>query len=180
MGKKVTAKRPSGVFAGRLREAREHKGWSQQDLCDRLAEVGARTDRATIARTESGERGVSLDDAVLYSAALGASLVHMIIPINGGELLALAPQWEVTPRLARHWVRAESALRPEDGRTLVAEAPEEEWLARQHVFLDLAAAQLRDVVDAVVDEDRERAADSIDKLNLLLERIRKEVDDGPR
>lgn len=176
--KQPIGKRPSEVFAERMREARERKRWSQQDMADRLAEMGDPTDRATLARTETRARGLSLDDAVAYSAALGASFIHMVCPLDPAEPVAVAPKLVLPAGHVRDWMRAKRVIRPEDKRTFLTEAPEDEWIARQHVLIGVAVDRLQDVVDAVAREERDRAADLIDELNPLLAQIRREVTDG--
>jgi len=180
MSTKAEAKRPSQVFASRMREARERKRWSQQDMADRLSEMGEPTDRATLARTETLNRGLSLDDAIAYSAALGASFVHMVCPLEAAEPVALAPGLVLSARHVRDWMRGQREIRPEDQRTFITEAPQEELVARQQVLINVASERLQDVVDAIVADDRERAADLIDELNPLLAQIRREITDGPR
>ena len=41
-------------------------------------------DRAIIARVETDNRGISLDEAILFAAALGTSLENMIVPSDVG------------------------------------------------------------------------------------------------
>ena len=77
--------RPSETFAARLQEVRTAKGWTQQELADRLGELGRKIDRAALARIEHGDRQVSIDDMMEICAALGPSPIHMIIPIAGTD-----------------------------------------------------------------------------------------------
>jgi transcriptional regulator with XRE-family HTH domain len=51
--------KPSEVFAERMQEVRERRRWSQQELADRLDELGWPTDRSTLARIEGKSRGVA-------------------------------------------------------------------------------------------------------------------------
>lgn len=176
--KQPTGKRPSEVFAERMREARERKRWSQQDMADRLAEMGNPTDRATLARTETRTRGLSLDDAVAYSAALGASFIHMVCPLDPAEPVAVAPKLVLPAGHVRDWMRAKRVIRPEDKRTFLTEAPEEEWIARQHILINVAATTLGEAADALGADDRARAADLMDQLDPLIIQIRKEIADG--
>jgi transcriptional regulator with XRE-family HTH domain len=170
-------KRPSEVFAERLREARERKRWSQQDLADRLAEMGEPVDRATIARTETGARGVYLDDAVAYAAALGASFLHMVVPLGNDQPVIVAPNLVVSPIAARQWMRAQAPLRPEDQRTLVTESPDDEWVGRQNVLVNVLLEKVQSLIDAWGDKDR--SVDIIEKqINPVLDILRRDLAGG--
>ena len=155
--KKPQARRPSEIFAERVRAVREARRWNQQDLADRLAEIGAPTDRATVARTETGARGISLDDAITYSVALGSQLIHMVVGVTG-ERVALAPDLDVSDVTARRWLRGQLSLEDEhealqgDERTYFSEIPEEEWLAQQRFGIGMLLRQVEGLVDAAVDE----------------------------
>jgi transcriptional regulator with XRE-family HTH domain len=162
-----------------MKEVRERKRWSQQDLANRLAEMGDPTDRATIARTETRARGLSLDDAVAYAAALGASFVHMVCPLDRTELVALGSKMAVPSVEVRDWIRGQRSLRPEDERTLVMESPDEEWMARQHVYLDVAINRMQAVLDALALGDQEGVKELTPSANEALVRLRRESADRP-
>lgn len=171
--------RPGAVFASRMREVRRRRGWSQQDLADRLAELGEPTDRATLARTETRQRGLSLDDAMAYAAALGVAFVHMVCPLENEREVVVASDMVVPARQLREWVRGRVVLDPgDDERTFLAEAPKDEWIARQHLLIDVAYRRLADVVQALADDDRDAAADLIDELNPLMVQIKREIRSG--
>ncbi len=180
MPKRPAAKRPSEVFADRMRKARERKGWSQQDMADRLAEMGEPTDRATLARTETRARGLSLDDAMAYAAALGASFTHMVCPLDNAEPVALASKLVLPSRQVRDWIKHGRALRPEDSRTVVLESPDEEWMARQHVYLNVILDRVQALVDAVVDDERDAVDNITDAINDALEKQRAEMKERQR
>ena len=73
-------------------------------MANRLAEMGEPIDRATLARTESEARGLSLDDALLYAAALDASPVGLLFPKDDDAPVALGPQFRVRSEYARRWL----------------------------------------------------------------------------
>lgn len=62
-------------FAERLRAVRTARGWSAQQVANRTG-----ISRVAIAKIEVGDRGVSLGDAVLISAAIEVPLQDMIRP----------------------------------------------------------------------------------------------------
>lgn len=97
-------KRPSQLFSERIREARERRRWSQQDLALRLAEMGSPTDRATVARTETGARGISLDDALMLAAALDVSPVRLLLPTSQEDYVALAAGFKVAAYHVEPWL----------------------------------------------------------------------------
>jgi transcriptional regulator with XRE-family HTH domain len=88
---------PTQAFALSVKKGRQLLDWNQQELADRLTELGLPTRQSTVARIETGKRGVSLEDAVALSIALDISLVNMIAgaAADGCEI-ALAPK-EVWP-----------------------------------------------------------------------------------
>jgi transcriptional regulator with XRE-family HTH domain len=159
----MEALRPSEVFAQRVREVREGRRWSQQDLADRLAAIGLPTDRATIARTETGARGVSLDDAVAYCAALSAQFVHLIVPIEGDVSLAVGSV-AIEASTARGWLRGQWALHLPDAdlRVFFGDVPEKE-------FAEMRGELSSDV--AFTEERAERARARRDKDVKMLERL---------
>lgn len=170
---------PSAVFALRLEYARSRRRWTQQDLADRLSELGTPMDRATVARTENRARGLSLDDALLFSAAVGTSPVHMIAtapePISGDHPIAIAPKLVVHPRQVRMWIRGQQPLEPDDAQVFYSEVSTEEWVASQNYHLQRVLSRVQDLVDAVVRDDRDEAADIIDDINEALERQQKDL-----
>lgn len=87
-----------------MRQVRETRRWSQQDLANRLGEMGSPTDRATLARTEMGGRGVSLDDALMLAAALDVSPLSLILPDEEEACIALAPAMAASSDDVHRWV----------------------------------------------------------------------------
>jgi len=71
-------------------------------LAERLTELGLPTRQSTVARIETGKRGVSLDDAVALSVALDVPLVRLIAgQAVDDEQIALAPARVYPADLAR-------------------------------------------------------------------------------
>lgn len=62
--------RPAAGFGEEIRQARNAKSWSQQDLADK-----AGVSRPSVARVESGQQGVSTDTLQKIAKALGLQLV---------------------------------------------------------------------------------------------------------
>ena len=171
--RKLQGRKPSEVFAERLRAVRERRRWTQQDLADRLAELGAPTDRATIARTESGSRGLSLDDALAYSYAVGAAPVGMFTISDDGNPVTLAPNVTLTAVEARHWIRGQFVPRAADERVYVTEVADEEWVAYQKAGLRDVVDDVQRLVNAVGVDDKDGILQAIDRLNAGLEQLRR-------
>lgn len=122
---RAAAKSPSQVFGPYVRSTRKVKEWSQQDLAERLEELGHPLDRSAIARIETGGRAVSLDEALAICAALGVSPVHMIVPQAHEDFVAIAPKLRPPGLAARSWIRGERPLDITDDRAFwqqIAEA----------------------------------------------------------
>jgi transcriptional regulator with XRE-family HTH domain len=120
-----------------MRETREKQRLTQQALAERVADLGVPIDRATIARIETGTRGVSLDDALLLAAALNVAPVHLFTPMDDDAPVAVAPKAEAPAHRVRDWVRGQGGplLDPEPGPTpehhaaYFTEIPVSEWAA---------------------------------------------------
>lgn len=170
------AARVSQVTAGRIREVRERRRWSQEELAKRLGELGAPVDRATVARTEGGTRGLSLDDALLYAAALGVAPVYLFTPVGTSPTIVVAPQLVVDPIRVRHWMRGNSKLTDEDdARTYFSEVPTEVWVAQQRRGVQHLLGLVQAFVDAAGDDDREQMGEVLDDMNAELDRQRTEL-----
>ena len=166
--------KPSEVFAERMQEVRERRRWSQQELADRLDELGWPTDRSALARIEGKSRGVSLNDAVAIAAALGPSLNSMVVPLGSpkGVQIELAPKLWVGPSQARSWLRGNGPLREQDRRTYFTEVSDEEFHRVQQTGVSVMLGLLQQIVDALLNDDRESAAELVDDLNRQLARER--------
>lgn len=100
----MTAKRPSEVLAQSLPRMRDRRGWSQQDLADRLDQAGYPFSRVAVAKIEGGTRGVTLDDAVALAVALEVPLAVLVLPLETGEDVALVPGSAVKAWDAFDWM----------------------------------------------------------------------------
>jgi transcriptional regulator with XRE-family HTH domain len=172
---RAKAPTPRQVAARRIQEIRKAKGWSQQDLADRLGELGTPMDRATVARTEGGTRGLSLDDAFLFAAALGVRPTSVFFGFVYNDPVQLSPKLTLPAGEARRWMHGQHPLRPEDFRTYYTEVPDEELAVRQHTALGQVMAGVQDLEAAWRDDDKERGAELIDHIQEWLDRARSEL-----
>jgi transcriptional regulator with XRE-family HTH domain len=104
--------RPSQTFARQLRETRERKGWTQQDLAGQLwVQLGESMDQATVARIEQmRKKNVSLNDVLMLAAALDVAPVHLVVPRNSDDEVQLGDKLRAPARLIRRWFRGERPL----------------------------------------------------------------------
>ena len=110
----------------RIRELRQARGMTQQDLATRLSQLGARVDRTTVAKVEKGTRELSLGEAFQYAWALHVAPVHLFVPTDSDEPINLGPNMEASPAELRAWVRG---LRPmfQDARAYFSTVPPGEF-----------------------------------------------------
>jgi transcriptional regulator with XRE-family HTH domain len=74
----IPMNRETGVTGRRISELRNQRGWSQQELADRIARESAPISRSTIAKLESGVRGrLRVREAEAFARAFGLSLAGL-------------------------------------------------------------------------------------------------------
>ncbi len=146
--------RPSDAFRRAVREMRKRRGWSAEELAERL-----RVDRSTVTKLEKGERGVSLDDAFSYAATLGVQPSAMIAPRDATPVQITATE-SVDGHIFRAWLRGHTYIRPEDVPYFPAEVDIDEWVKRWKVDIHLVLSEMQKLVDALgeaIDPDAESA-----------------------
>lgn len=156
---------PTRVFAARVKQLRKRQNLSQQELSDRLAELGWPIHRLTIAKIEKGAdgespraNGVTLNDVLAFSAALSVSPVYLMTPLEDENLALSIGNESVPPSIVQGWIRGDLPLRSSDLAIWIAEQPERrlrERIERTAPPLDPIQQQLApaDIADAA-----ERAA----------------------
>lgn len=170
------AKAPTEVFSDQLRRIRERHGISVRDLSGRLEELGVTMDPSAITRIEKGRRGVSLDDALALAAGLNVAPLQLLVPLGEEATMAVVPEIEIHPDLARRWIAGDSPLTNSDRYSL----RREEWYERSAVLRlfdavtaaqhEVSAAQIKlQRAEYVGDEEeasaaRDRFAEALNKL----------------
>ena len=157
------AETPSAVVARRVLEVRERQRLTQQDLADLLRDRGVPVDRATVARVETGSRGISVDDLTLFATALGISPIALLVPLSDDSSVRVTPNLVTPSGAVREWVRGHRQLPGAESRVFRQEVADSEWVATQNsnyrelraLVHDLAAAVAEDNVDdcAVIAHD---------------------------
>lgn len=66
------------IFARRLRAVREAAGMTQQHLADAMASTGNKIHRSTIGKIESGDRPVTVGEAIELAGILGVDLAGLV------------------------------------------------------------------------------------------------------
>lgn len=123
---------PTDALRELVKAHRSRRGWSQTDLARRIGTL----ERMAVARIESGDRGVSLDEAVALAVALDVPLVRLIAPAEGSDRVELGTGVECSASEARAWMRGDRMLPGQDRRAFLdalmdwrldAEGDEDAW-----------------------------------------------------
>ena len=75
----------SEVVGDRVRQARGLHGLSQQEVADRMDLLGHRWVRQTVARVETADRNLTVDELVSLAAALQASVGYVLSPSSPAD-----------------------------------------------------------------------------------------------
>lgn len=130
---------PTAVLAERMRAIRQRRRLSAREVADRIAQQGGKLGRASIAKIEVGERGVTVDEVFLIAAALDVSPTNLLLPAEPMAEVAVTPKETVAAVEVREWIYGQRRLRfgpvrvVDEGEeeAFYAEAPEVERLARR-------------------------------------------------
>jgi len=109
----VNGHRISDVFRRRIRQEREDRGWLQEDLAERLNDLGGWAsgwERSKIAKIENGQRQVSLDEVFLFAAALNLPPPLLLLPLGSEDHVEVTPKSEIHPHLALEWLAGDEPL----------------------------------------------------------------------
>jgi transcriptional regulator with XRE-family HTH domain len=120
-------RRASRVLGAQMREVRERRRWSLRELAERLAEVGHPMHHVTVAKIETGVRGVALDEVLALAYALDVSPLHLITPLDDAEAVAVTDTVSAGAVEVRRWLRGQTPLPGQDERTYRTEVPPSEW-----------------------------------------------------
>ena len=124
MSKKYVPEQVGKVFGQRIKEARNHRGWTQKALAERVPLPS----RETVTMIESGKRQVTIEEWLAIAAALNAPPLHLIVPLNDDALVGIGNASHPAEHL-REWIRGLLPLNPGSRRDVVdflAEWPDSE------------------------------------------------------
>jgi transcriptional regulator with XRE-family HTH domain len=119
-------------IARTVREARDHRNWSGQQLAEAMSEAGVQWDRNIVANLESGRRrSVSAEELLALGFVLDICPLHLLIPTAPAddEWFAITPHWVAPAPLVREWLRGRHWMPHPGGsdRTYWTWVPDDEW-----------------------------------------------------
>jgi transcriptional regulator with XRE-family HTH domain len=128
---------PSDVVGRRVREVRERRGLSVQDLSERCAEkAGYELSAQALYNLENGRRDkdkrrrrlVTVEELLALSAALDVAPVHLLAdPEKTDDPYSVTDRVSAPASKVRSWVRGFEPLGDTDPRTYFNEVPAVEW-----------------------------------------------------
>lgn len=172
-------RRPSNVLAERLREVRDHKGWTQQGLAERLREANTTiADRATVAKIEAGTRKVTLDETLWLAAVLDVAPPFLVLPTKGLEHVEVLPGYAIDAASAREWFTGREPLgTTQDEEFFYRERSDFERLAHRQPGLWHLEEVVRRFATALIEGDDEDAATRLDQIEGEVQRQRAAIAD---
>lgn len=98
---------PTAVIAKRLRELRERRGITAEQLSERMRDVGVPFDKSVVANLETGRRRfVTVQELLALAHILDVAPVHLLLPIdNEAAAYAYTPNRTAEVWKVREWVR---------------------------------------------------------------------------
>ena len=176
------AARPSEVFAEQMRIQRERKGWTQKQLAARLGKLGYVVHQTTVGKWETGERRISIDEALVISVALDVSPSYMISgsyldgTFTGPGIALSARTPPVSARKMLTWLRGQQPLWGQDEKRFHTEVAPDEWLAMQRAGVAELLRGVQELVDAWADDDCQSALEIVGAISDELERQRRALE----
>ena len=154
-----------------VREARDRRGWTGQQLADRCADAGMPAlDRSAVTNIETGRRRrIGVDEWLVLAAVLDVAPLHLLFPRADDDVVAVTPTGSVSAGQARRWATGREPLPDGDERTFRYEVPDSEYERRSQ--------RLRES-EQRADQARRRLRVAQEKLRLVtIERAM--LDEGP-
>lgn len=121
MEREIEVVSAGALIAQRVKEIREKKEWTQQDLADAVTEVGGplTLSRTALAKLEAGgtrARNVSVEELLVLAVALGVAPIHLAVPPDSELADRPARRLKITPGNA---ARPAEILHPDAARAWV-------------------------------------------------------------
>jgi transcriptional regulator with XRE-family HTH domain len=168
--------RPSDVFVEQMRIQRARKGWTQKQLAAGLAKLGFVVHQTTIGKWETGERRITLDEALAIAVALDVDPTHMVagsysdVPFARPSIALSAETPPLSARQMRMWVRGRQPVWGQDEKRYYTEVGPDEWRAVQRPGVAGLVRAVQDLLDAFADDDLEVALELVEIMREELER----------
>jgi transcriptional regulator with XRE-family HTH domain len=126
-----------------VKDARTRHGWTRDDLAAQCAKLGATHLTGTlIYDIESGRRNkdtgkrrrqVSADDVMLLALALDVAPVHLMLPLDDEQQVALTDTIAERAQIVRQWARGHHPLKGIDRRMYYTYVPEADLRRWEHI-----------------------------------------------
>lgn len=100
----LDVKLPSEVLAERVREFREHRGWSLRELSRRLDAIDHRLDASSLLKIEDGSRKVGVDEWLHLAVVLGVPPLELLIDDPNRWLDIVGMEAPMDGGLVRNWI----------------------------------------------------------------------------
>lgn len=155
------------VYMDTIRVLRKGRGWSQQTLADRLAELGVTgLGRGALAKVESGVRALRWHEALALAAALGTDPAYLA---SGGEEkvdVQITPQLVMRGNRLRAWLRGQFAVQLDSDDTALPEkVTDDAWIERGTRHLEAGFALIGTLINTARDgDDIEPLVEALDAL----------------
>jgi transcriptional regulator with XRE-family HTH domain len=122
----MAASAPGEVLGRQVRRWREERKLSAQALANRLAEIGSKLDRRAIFKIETENRSVSVDEWLQLAHALAVPPPLLLVDLDSGHDIAVAPQVNLHPWIVWGWIAGEhpSPVPSEHGGALISRVEE--------------------------------------------------------
>lgn len=99
------------AVAENVKAVRERRGLSQQQLAARLADVGRPMQASAVAKVESGDRRVDVDDLAAFAVALNVPVARLLLPdVAEDDEVEVVPAFTVPMWSAWQWATGERSL----------------------------------------------------------------------
>jgi hypothetical protein len=138
---------PSDLIAQRIRHLMEDRGLSVAGLAKRCADAGLPrltaqalykllSQRGTPGRTP---RPISVDELLILAFVLDIAPVHLIAGLDDDAAVPVSPDWTVSARGARQWIRGLAPIAGGDKKRYLANVPPSEENTQWFVLDDVTS-----------------------------------------
>jgi transcriptional regulator with XRE-family HTH domain len=159
---------PAAIFAKQMAESRRRQGLTQAQLAEKVTSRGVPMARESVAKTETGVRGLTLNDAIAIAVALGVPLTTLMLPRESQATVALTPNFITSAQTARSWLRGRGVLRPEDQRAVRDMESEEDRLVADNPLMSIFTTLNETMATSITEGDKAQAIRAIDSLEDVL------------
>jgi transcriptional regulator with XRE-family HTH domain len=175
---KKTRTTPEFVFGRRVSEARKTALLTQAALAERLKKLGRPISRAKLAKIETGEQTVRLDDVFAIAEALELPPVYLLAPRDDERDIEITATVTITPAEMRAWARGYPRQGHDNLEHLLAQLPRDEARAVFESLLDSGSTPTERLARQLVSdtpESTQRSATRAQMINDLVDDLRNPI-----